>query len=84
MPVAVRSSEGLGRILAAGQLLDHDVLDDAVRIDLVLVGHGVAQRLVQSRSLEVKRFEVEARTAVFSRVGLERLDEVGSNALAPM
>ena len=52
------------------------VLDDPVRIHLVLVGDGVAQRFIQVRRLETERLEVERRTAVLSSSSFEGLDEV--------
>lgn len=45
MSTAAMASNSLVRIRRQNSrnLLDHDVLDDAVWIDLELVGHGVAQ-----------------------------------------
>ena len=47
-----------------------------MRIHLVLVGDGVAQRFIQVRCLETERLEVEGRTAVLSSSSFEGLDEV--------
>ena len=61
-------------------MLDHDVLDDAERIDLVLVGDGVAQQFIQARRLKTERFEIKGRTAVFPSSSFEGLDELCSDA----
>jgi hypothetical protein len=61
-------------------MLNHDVLDDAVRIDLVLVGDGVAQQFIEVRCLKTKRLEIEGRTAVFPSSSFEGLDELCSDA----
>jgi len=59
---------------------DHEVSDDAVRVDLVLVGHLVAKRLVEPWCLEAEGFQVEAEAAVLSGPTLERANETGSSA----
>ena len=61
-------------------MFDHDVLDDAVRIDLVLVGDGVAQQFIKARRLETERVEIEGRAAVFPSSSFEGLDQLCSDA----
>ena len=57
-------------------MFDHDVLDDAVRIDLVLVGDCVAQQFIQARRLESERLKIKGRTAVLPSSIFEGLDRV--------
>ena len=61
-------------------MLDHDVLDDAVRVDLVLVGDDVAQQFIDVRRLETERLEVEGRTAVFPSSSFEGLNKLCCDA----
>ena len=61
-------------------MLNHDVLDDAVRVDLVLVGDGVAQQTIQMRRLETERLEIEGRTAVFPSSSFEGLNQLCCDA----
>ena len=61
-------------------MLDHDVLDEAVRVNLMLGGDGVSQQFIEVRRLETERLEIEGRTAVFPSSSFEGLDELCSDA----
>jgi hypothetical protein len=61
-------------------MLNHDVLDDAVRIHLVLVGDALAQQFIQPRRLETERLEVEGRPAVLPSSSFEGLDQLSCDA----
>ena len=76
--------EGLGRRRATGDLLDHVVLDDAMRIRGVLVRNFVPQRNVQAWCLKTKCLEEERVTPVHSGLSLEGLNELTPNALVPV
>jgi hypothetical protein len=80
MPLRLGSSEGLSRTRAVALAFDHEVSDDAVRVDLVLVGYLIAKRLVEPWCLEAEGFQVEAAAAVLSGPSLERANETGSSA----
>ena len=65
-------------------MLDHDVLDDAVRVNFVLVGGSVAQQFIQARRLKIEYLEIKSRTAVLPSWGFEGLAELCCDALTPM
>ena len=65
-------------------MLNHNVLDDAVRVDLVLVGDGVAQQFVQVRRLKIECLEIEGRTAVLHSSSFEGFDELCADASTPI
>lgn len=62
-------------------MLGHEVSDDAVRVDPVLVGHFIAERLVETRRLEVEGFQIEAKAAMIPGSRFERANERGPDAL---
>ena len=61
-------------------MLNHDVLDDSVRVDLVLVGDGIAHQFIEARRLKTERFEIKGRAAAFPSSSFEGLDELCSDA----
>ena len=61
-------------------MLNHDVLDDAVRVDLVLVGDGVTQQFIPLRRLKIEGLEIKGRTSVLPSSSFEGLDELCADA----
>lgn len=51
-----------------------------MRVDLVFMGNGIAERGIEARRLKAEGLEVEAFAAVRGAKGLKRLHELSSQA----
>ena len=76
-----RSMDGLCRCLNTTDMLDHVVLNDAMREPAAGVLGLVAQALIQLRRLKAESLQVERRASLPHCMRLELLDERCSETL---